>query len=60
MFRQLPPGADIGFLSSLRQTAELQALDHSLSQFGHDYTSGNQMLNSSASLVRNLGLFTEV
>jgi len=37
---ELPDNANIGFLSSLRETSELKALDHSLSQFGHSYTSG--------------------
>ena len=40
MCGQLAYGTGVGFLSSLRQTAELQTLDHSLSQFSHGYTSG--------------------
>ena len=41
MFGQLAYGSGVRLLSSLRQTAELQTLDHSLSQFGHGYTSDN-------------------
>src|SRR2546425_1154852 len=37
---ELPDRPNIGFLSSLREASELQTLDHSLSQFGHNYTSG--------------------
>jgi hypothetical protein len=37
---QLAYGSGVCLLSSLRQTAELQTLDHSLSQFAHGYTSG--------------------
>jgi len=32
-------GTGVGFLGSLRQTGELQTLDHSLSQFSHGDTS---------------------
>ena len=37
---ELPDRPNIGFLSSLREASELQTLDHSLSQFGNNYTSG--------------------
>jgi len=39
MCGQLAYGSGIRLLSTLRQTAELQTLDHSLSQFAHGYTS---------------------
>jgi len=39
MCGQLAYGSGVCLLSSLRQTAELQTLDHSLSQFAHGYTS---------------------
>jgi hypothetical protein len=32
---ELPDSANIGFLSSFRETSELKTLDHSLPQFGH-------------------------
>jgi hypothetical protein len=40
MFGQLPHGPHVTLLSALGQTAQLQTLDHSLSQFSHGYTSG--------------------
>jgi hypothetical protein len=39
MFGQLAHGSDVRLLSSLRQSSELETLDYSLSQFGHDDTS---------------------
>jgi hypothetical protein len=43
MCGQLAHGSGVRFLSSLRQTAELQTLDHSLSQFAHGYTSKERL-----------------
>lgn len=39
MFAQLAHGSNVRFLSPLREASELKTLDHSLSQFGHGYTS---------------------
>ena len=43
MCGQLAYGSGVRLLSSLRQTAELQTLDHSLSQFAHGYTSDGKV-----------------
>jgi hypothetical protein len=43
MCGQLAYGSGVRLLSSLRQPAELQTLDHSLSQFGHGYTSKERL-----------------
>src|SRR6266849_8676394 len=43
MCGQLAHGSGVRLLSSLRQTAELQTLDHSLSQFAHGYTSDGKV-----------------
>jgi hypothetical protein len=40
VFAQLAHGSNVRFLSPLREASELKTLDHSLSQFGHGYTSG--------------------
>jgi hypothetical protein len=39
MCGELAHGSDVSLLGSLRETSELKTLDHSLSQFGHGYTS---------------------
>jgi len=39
VFRQLPHGPDVTFLRAFGQAFKLETLDHSLSQFGHGYTS---------------------
>jgi hypothetical protein len=39
MLSELPDGPNVGFLSALGEASELKRLDHSLSQFGHGYTS---------------------
>ncbi len=51
MLSQLPDGTYIGFLSSLRVALELKTLDHSLSEFGHSYTSGLICLVANRSVV---------
>jgi hypothetical protein len=39
MLGELPDGPKAGFLRALGEASELKRLDHSLSQFGHGYTS---------------------
>jgi len=51
MLSQLPDSANIGFLSSLRLPLELKTLDHSLSEFGHGYTSELICLVANRSVV---------
>jgi hypothetical protein len=60
MFGQLAHGSGVGFLSSLREAAELQTLDHSLSQFGHGYTSGWEKLNSLLSWTESQAVYRSV
>jgi hypothetical protein len=60
MFAELPHCSDVTLLSALGETAQLQTLDHSLSQFSHDYTSIVDKLNSLVSLDRISGLSAEV
>ncbi len=43
MFGELAHCPDIAFLRTLGQPAQLQTLDHSLSQFGHGYTSKEKL-----------------
>ena len=57
VFAQLAHGSNVRFLSSLRETSELQTLDHSLSQFSHGYTSRNEELSGPVSLDRITGPF---
>jgi len=49
MCGQLAYRSGVRLLSSLCETAELQTLDHSLSQFRHGYTSRNEKLNGPVS-----------
>ncbi len=60
MCGQLAHGSGIRLLSSLRETAELQTLDHSLSQFSHGYTSGSNKLNSLSSWTESLAVYRSV
>jgi hypothetical protein len=46
MFGQLPHCPHVSFLCTLGQAAQLQTLDHSLSQFSHGDTSIIDKLNS--------------
>jgi len=39
VFRQLAHCPDVTLLSACGQASKLETLDHSLSQFGHGYTS---------------------
>ena len=39
MLGQLTYCAHIGFLITFREPAQLKSVDHSLSEFGHSYTS---------------------
>ena len=60
MFAELAHCPDVAFLGTFGEAAELETLDHSLSQFSHDYTSIVDKLNSLVSLDRISGLSAEV
>jgi hypothetical protein len=59
VFRQLAHCPDVTLLSAFGQASKLKTLDHSLSQFGHGYTS-KERLNSLLSWTESGGLFSEV
>jgi hypothetical protein len=56
MCGELADGTNVRLLSPLRETSELETLDHSLSQFGHGYTS-SEKLNSQTSGQESRWLF---
>jgi hypothetical protein len=66
VFRQLAHCPDVTLLSAFGQASKLETLDHSLSQFGHGYTSRLKLDLSSGSVglrdlrLRMIGLLSEV
>jgi hypothetical protein len=59
VFRELAYCPDVTFLRAFGQAAQLQTLDHSLSQFSHSYAS-REKIEQPGFFVGTRGCLTEV